>query len=636
MNTHRLPEAVLSELLDAAPDGIVMAGVDGRITFVNRAALELFGFGRTELVGQPVERLVPERLHQRHVVDRTAYTDNPRTRPMGLGLRLVGRRRDGSEVPVEISLAPMSAQGERAIVAIVRDATEQRKLEQERLRFAQAHAVEEIVGALDAIVWESKTPDRESLTYLGGREEMMLGYPREQWRAPGFWGSLVHPDDRLSALTFAETAQEQDNFELVYRVIASDGAVHQVRDIVTVVRDDHGMIERLRGVITDVTERQQIADRLTQAQKMEAVGQLAGGIAHDFNNLLTIVSGYARRLAGRAELEDARTDLEQILTASDRAADLTRQLLAFARRGFTSAALVDPGATIRELEPMLRRLLAADIVFDFRLGPALPQVLIDPTSLEQIMMNLIINASDAMPAGGTLTVGCDTLEVGSDEARQHGAQQGHYVRISVADTGAGIASDVLERIWEPFFTTKGGKGTGMGLATVYGTVDQARGWVEVKSELGSGTTFAVMLPAAGDPVVPEPAAPSRATLLLVEDEPALRKLVVTVLEEQGYVVLSAGNGLDAVTVAERHGGSIDLLVTDVVMPKLSGPELAGQLRALRPGLEVLFMSGYNDSRLVSRGVEDMRANLIVKPFTPDQLVQRVDELTSGRAGGESG
>jgi two-component system cell cycle sensor histidine kinase/response regulator CckA len=628
MSVERLPEGALAEMLDAAPDGIVMAGTDGRIQYVNKAAAELFGYEREQLIGAAVEQLIPGRLRGPHIADRAAYAERPRPRAMGLGLRLQGLHRDGSEVPVEISLAPMAFEGEQAIVAVIREATEQRRLEEERMRYAQAHAVEEIVGALDAIVWESTTPDRESLTYLGGREEMLLGYPRDQWMQPGFWMSLVHPEDRLAALTFVEAARESENFELLYRMISAEGEVRQVRDIVTVTRNPDDSIQRLRGVITDITDRQEVAARLTQAQKMEAVGQLAGGIAHDFNNLLTIVSGYARRLSARADLVSARSDLEQILMASDRAAELTRQLLAFARRGHTSASLIDVSALARELEPMLRRLLAADIVFDFHLAPGLPQVMMDRTGLEQIMMNLLINASDAMPAGGTLRVTTQERSVSGEQAAVHGLEPGPYVELSIADTGTGMPPETVERIFEPFFSTKGERGTGMGLATVYGTVDQADGWIDVTSAVGEGTRFTVVLPAAGDPADAGPPQDlQRPTLLLVEDEPALRLLVVTMLEEEGYLVLQAGNGLDAIALAERHRGEIDLLLTDVVMPRLSGPELAQQLRGLRPGLEVLFMSGYNDSRLVHRGVEQANINLLVKPFSPDELVMKVGELT---------
>ena len=628
MSSDSLPERALSELLDAAPDGILLVGSDGRVRYANQAIGSLFGYPHQELLGIAVERLIPGRSRGRHVRDRAEYMAQPRPRSMGLGLQLHGLRSDGSEVPVEISLAPMTVEQRKLIVVIVRDATEQRKLEQERLRYAQAHAVEEIVAGLEAIVWESTTPDRESLCYLGGREAMLLGYPRSQWLQPGFWLSVLHPEDRLTALSFAETAREQDTFELHYRLIAADGTVRQVRDIVSVARDQHGAITRLRGVITDITERLEIADRLTQAQKMEAVGQLAGGIAHDFNNLLTIVSGYARRLLSRPELAAARDDLDQILTASDRAAQLTRELLAFARRGESAATLLDLSTLMRDLEPMLRRLLAGDIVFDFQLEPGVPRVMMDRTVLEQILMNLLLNASDAMPAGGTLTVTTKSRSVDEAQAERRGLQPGDYALLSIADTGVGIPAEMLPRIFEPFFSTKGDKGTGMGLATVYGAIDQASGWIDVDSTVGQGTTFAVMLPAAATPAEPPSEVDQeRITLLLVEDEPALRKLVVTMLEEKGYAVLQAGNGLDAIAVAERHRGEIDLLITDVVMPRLSGPELAQQLRSLRPGVEILFMSGYNDSRLVNRGIEQADANLLVKPFTPDQLFSRVHELT---------
>jgi len=279
---------------------------------------------------------------------------------------------------------------------------------------------------------------------------------------------------------------------------------------------------------------------------------------------------------------------------------------------------------------MLRRIIADDIVFHFELDPRVPQVMLDRAALEQILMNLIINASDAMVAGGTLTLATHTHVVSASESSVHGVPVGEDVRITVADTGSGIPPELRARVFEPFFTTKQEKGTGMGLASVYGIVEQAGGWIDLDSALGVGTTFQVMLPGAGPAAVPEddvqPVA--RATVLIVEDEAALRQLVGSMLEEQGYLVLQAENGLDAIALAERHRGTLDLLITDVVMPRLSGPELAQQLRSLRPGLEVLFMSGYNDSRLVGRGGEQVQFNLLVKPFTPDQLIQRVVELTA--------
>ncbi len=626
MTGTELPDGMLSALTDDASDAIVLVGADGRVRYVNPAARRLFGYDGDELIGVAVECLIPGRLRSRHVADRVAYSAQPLPRPMGMGLRLEGLRRDGSEVPVEISLAPVGVGADRAVVAVVRDATEQRKVEEERVRYAQARAVAEIVDSLDAIVWESATADRESLTYVGGRDEMLLGYPRERWLQAGFLPSVIDPEDRVATLAFAESVEHQDAFELSYRMVAANGARREVRDTVTVTRGVGGELERVRGVITDVTERRAIADRLAQAQKMEAVGQLAGGIAHDFNNLLTIVSGYAHRLIRQPTLAESKADLEQIVAAADRASELTRQLLAFARRGQSTPTLQPPSEVLRQLEPMLRRLLAADIVFDFRLAADLPAVHIDRTAFEQIMMNLMLNAADAMPAGGTLTVASDVLAIPQAESSRHGGPPGRYVRLSVSDTGTGMTPAVLERVFEPFFSTKGDQGTGMGLATVLGTVDQAGGWIDVASVVGAGTTISVMLPAVGDGGETNARPTSRATVLLVEDEPALRALAVRMLEEEGYAVLQAGNGHDAIVAAERHAGEIDLLVTDVVMPRLSGPELAQHLRALRPGLEVLFMSGYNDSRLLDRGVNQATVNLLVKPFTHEELIYRVATL----------
>jgi hypothetical protein len=632
MGADGFHEEALIELLDAAPDGILLVRSDGRIVFGNAAAQQLFGYARDELLDTAIEALVPGRYRSRHVSDRQAYTSQPLARPMGLGQRPRGLRKDGSEFAVEVSLAPMSSSGERLIVTIIRDVTEQRAIEEQRLLYARSQAVDEIVASLEAIVWESTTPDRGSLTYLGGREGAFLGYPREEWLAHGFWLSVVHPEDRLAALTFAETASEKDTFELVYRLIDASGGIHHVHDVASVTRGGGGEVARLRGVIVDVTERRELEGRLSEAHKMEAVGELAGGIAHDFNNLLTIASGYARRLRGRGELAHAHADLDQIITATDRAAELTSQLLTFARRGQGEATLVDPSEAIRDLEPMLRRLIDADIVFDFQLDRELPGVLIDRTQLEQIVMNLILNARDAMAAGGTLTIASQIRGVSEAEASRHGVADGDYVELLLSDTGVGMAPEVRERIFEPFFTTKKDRGTGMGLATVYGIIDQAGGWVYVDSAVGEGTTFHVVLPVAA-PIRPQTDAQDNSdapTLLLVEDEAALRQLVATLLVEDGYTVLQAGNGLDAIALAERHRGPIDLLITDVVMPRLSGPELAQQLRGLRPGLPVLFMSGYNDSRLVSRGVAQANVNLLVKPFTPDQLLTTVQQLTTTR------
>ena len=630
-------QGLLVAALDAAPDGVLLVGNTGRIIFANEASLRLFGYGVGELTGALVETLVPAGYQHRHLLDRDRFIAAPRRRPMGPGLQLSGLRKDGSEIPVEISLAPLTRRGETVTVTVIRDATEQRALQGQLLRDARSEAVEEIVSGLDAIVWEGTAPDRESMTYLGGREQAFLGYPPEHWLKPGFWLSVVHPDDRIAALTFAETARERDMFELEYRLIDADGAIHTVRDLVSVRRNADGGIDRLSGVIVDLTERLELEGRLSHAQKMEAVGQLAGGIAHDFNNLLTIVSGYARRLHGREDLAGARDELDQIVIAADRAAELTRGLLAFARRGAAHPELLDVSDTVRALEPMLRRLIDADILFRFELEPGAPLVMMDRTELEQVLMNLILNACDAMHDGGTLTVTTHAHHPAASRSQLRGTSIDDGVQISIADTGTGIPRAVRERIFEPFFTTKADKGTGMGLATVFAIVDRAGGTIDLHSTVGEGTTFDVTFPAAPSAEQQSVARVhnSGPTLLVVEDEPALLTLVVRMLEDENYIVLQAGNGLDAIALAERHRGPIDLLLTDIVLPRLSGPELAERLTTMRPGLEVLFMSGYNDSRLASRAIDQANVNLLAKPFSAEELLERVQGLTAAVAVGHA-
>ncbi|MGH2913699.1 MAG: response regulator [Solirubrobacteraceae bacterium] len=641
MGVARIPQGALTEALDALGDGVLIVDAEGVIRYANRRLAELFGYSHDELVGAVVERLVPGALRGRHVGLRDGYTRAAWRRGLGHLPPQPGLRSDGSEVAVEISLAPLK--GSPALfVAVLRDATDRLVLEDQRLRDAQARAVQEIVGALDAIVWESETPDRRTLKLLGGRDEVRLGYPTPRWQEPGFWASIVHHTDRV-AVVQSLLAPHSESLELTYRIVDADGEMRDVRDVVSVTRGSAGEIVRLRGVITDVSGRHELASRLNRAAKMQAVGQLAGGIAHDFNNLLTIVSGYARRLAARPDLASVHEDLEQILTASDRAGQLTRQLLAFSRRGHGPAAKVDVGALVGELAPMLRRLLAADIAFEFRIEPGLAPVVIERTGLEQVIMNLVLNAADAMAAGGTLTIDGRECVVSGQEALDRGVAEGSFLELSIADTGTGIVPETVDRIFEPFFSTKGEHGTGMGLATVHGIVVEAGGFIGVDSSVGpgtvgvggaSGTTFTVALPAVAIRTAATDPEDAGATLLLVEDEPALRTLMVTMLRERGYSVLQAGDGDRALAVAAAHEGQIDLLVTDVVMPRLSGPELVAQLRSAQPGLAVLFMSGYNDSRLVSRGLDEASVNLLVKPFTPAQLVAHVSEaLAAADSGG---
>ena len=528
------------QLLDSTPDGMVIVDADGIIQLVNRQAEALFGYDREELLGQPVEILVPERVQAVHSTHRRGYFPHPLTRPMDVGADLAARRKDGSEFPVDISLSSIDTDQGRLVLAAVRDITERRKFEAEGVR-------------LEA---------------------------------------------------------------------------------------------RVREVEAD-EQRTTLEARLQQSERLESIGQLAGGVAHDFNNLLGGIMNYAglvaatlddeiaaRDLADDAVFTSLAEDVQEIIHVAQRAAALTRQLLIFSRRDVVKLEPVDLNAVVVDMEHLLRRTISEDIELTVDLSPALPRVLGDHGQLEQVLMNLVINARDAMPTGGRLHITTDTVTLTDDDVPMHALAAGMYVRLIVADTGHGMDPEVVARAFEPFFTTKPtGIGTGLGLATVYGIATQAGGDVTIYSEHGLGTTMRVRLPVSGDDaaattaVVPaaEPMTTGE-TILLVEDEEIIREPARRTLVRHGYVVLSASGADEALHVLADHDGPIDLLLTDIVMPGRSGKELAADFAVLRPGTPVLFMSGYSHDVIVHEGALDPGVTLIEKPFTADGLLRAVREV----------
>ena len=384
-------------------------------------------------------------------------------------------------------------------------------------------------------------------------------------------------------------------------------------------------------------DRKRLEDQLLQAQKLEAIGSLAGGLAHDFNNILTAITGYSELSLRRLGEEDPiRKNIQEIYKASQRAGDLTRQLLAFSRKQVMQPRVLNLNGIISNMERMLRRLLGEDIELATRLESKGVQVKVDEGQIEQVIMNLAVNARDAMPNGGKLTIETDVTTLGEDAAqRLLGLGAGPYVRLTVSDTGSGMDAEVRGKIFEPFFTTKQrGKGTGLGLATVYGIVKQSGGHIAVASEPEKGSTFQVYLPqaageisaAAREKPAPAPSAQGSETILLVEDEEAVRDLLREVLQGKGYRVLEARDGFEALRLSTGHSGSIDLLLTDVIMPKMNGRELAERLKPERPKTKVLYMSGYTDNAIVHRGVLEDGTAFLQKPFTPETLAQKVREI----------
>jgi two-component system, cell cycle sensor histidine kinase and response regulator CckA len=450
---------------------------------------------------------------------------------------------------------------------------------------------------------------------------------------------LIEPRLRAKARSFIARARAGERLPLYETLrVRKDGTLVPVSVSLSAVRGPDGEPTGLAAIYYDLTERKCLEERLRQAQKMEAVGRLAGGVAHDFNNLLTVINGFAEILQDQLPLGDRRRDMAgEIRKAGQRAAELTQQLLAFSRRQIVAPRVLDLNVVVADLERMLRRLIGEDVELATVLRSGVGRVDADPGQLEQVILNLAVNARDAMPRGGKLTIETGTAELDEEYARiRQEVRPGQYALLAVSDSGCGMTDEVKARLFEPFFTTKEpGSGTGLGLATVYGIVKQARGHVEVYSEAGRGTTFKVYLPVTREASaeVPPPAfggdpPPTGAeTLLLAEDEAAVRGLAREVLRSLGYTVLEAATGAEALRVCEAHPGPVHLLVSDVVMPGgVSGRELAERSKVFRPRMPVLFISGYTDDAVMRHGVLQAQMHFLQKPFTPTALARKVREV----------
>lgn len=500
----------------------------------------------------------------------------------------------------------------------------ERQLEETNARLRQ------ITETIDEVFWLTD-PSKRKVIYISPGYERVWGRTCEELYADGSsWLAAVHPEDRARVEKAAYERQISGAYDEEYRVVRPDGTIRWVRDRAYPVRNSSGEVYRIAGVAKDVTDRRLLEAQLVQAQKLDSIGKLAGGIAHDFNNILTVIASNCALLAELGLAGEAGESLREIETATERASALTRQLLAFARQEVLELKNVDVAEVVADTERLLRRILGEDVLLEIDLGAAPSVVRIDPGSLVQVLMNVAVNARDAMPRGGKLRLTVSRSVVGAAGAPAPiGAGPGEYVTLTMTDDGVGIPSEILARVFEPFFTTKAiGHGTGLGLSVVHGIVTQAGGAVDVASRPGE-TTLRIHLPRVDAPATgpspranPQPVA-GHETILVVDDEDPIRCVVARALRSSGYVVLEARDGPDALRRLAEHDGRVDLLLTDVVMPHMDGRTLADELSRARPDLRVLFTSGYTDDAILRYGVERARVAFLRKPFDLSTLRKRV-------------
>jgi PAS domain S-box-containing protein len=679
------------QLVELSPDAIIIHQ-DEKFAFANTAAVRLAGGDdASDLIGKSIYEMIAPEYHD-SIRERVAKVYQGEPAPPA---EIKTSRLDGSVVDCEIAAVPFTHRERDAVLAVVRD-TSERKRVQLALEEANQRALTDYERLVERIAALGQTLANErDLTKIlrALREFTVLSVPcdglviclydsgKETRRGvycwvdehevePGEVGDIPVGDGMVGRAIKTSTVVIDNNYE--------QSMLTKQPFIVGIYDDDHSPKSALTAPMTvlgrtigcvevqtyqpsayspehatamrmaaslaaSAIENVALAERehekgeqLRQAQKMEAVGRLAGGVAHDFNNLLTAINGYSDLTLRSLEPKDPlRPRIEEIKKAGERAASLTRQLLAFSRKQMLQPRVLDLNIIIADVDKMLRRLIGEDVMLETRLNPSLGQVKADPGQIEQILMNLVVNARDALPVGGHITVGTRNRYLERTHIKgEEVVKPGHYVVLSVSDDGCGMDSQTQKKIFEPFFTTKEfGKGTGLGLSTVYGIVKQSEGSIWVYSEPGKGTTFNIYLPRVDDVAAQEemaemkqPVAAGRETVLLVEDEPVVRALAREVLEQYGYTVICAADGQEGLDICQTFAGRIDLIITDVVMPRMSGRELAESVASVRPDARILYMSGFTDDAIVRHGMLDEDFPFIQKPFSPELLASKTREL----------
>jgi len=620
-------DARFQSLVEQSLVGIFMLQ-DDVFTYVNPKFGQIFGYHPDELTGSKTLLDLVARDDQIRVITQFLRPLQEQSRSLHFYFR--GRRSDSASIDLEVNGTRTQLNGKPAIIGSLLDITERNRAEEQLSKLWQA--VEQ--SPVSVVI----TDLRGRIEYVNPRFTEVSGYSEAE---------LVGQNPRI----LKSGAMDRDFYQNLWQTISSGrewhGELHNKKKSgelfwesgsISAVKNSEGRITHFVAVKEDVTERKQSFDQLRQVQKMEAIGQLAGGIAHDFNNLLTIINGYSTLLIrGLESGSPMRKEAEQILRAGERAAELTRQLLSFSRRQILEPKVLNINIQVQSVEKMLRRLIGEHIELVTHLSEDIGFIKIDPGQVEQIIMNLVVNARDASETGGEITIETGNCDLDEIFSLQHpGSVAGSYVKIAVRDRGFGMTDEVKRRLFEPFFTTKEmGRGTGLGLATVYGIVKQSGGYIDVISEPDQGASFNIYLPRVFQPAdalkrqaAEEPLQGSQ-TILVVEDEPGVLNLVVYTLRKRGFCVLETTDPEQGVILFEEHQEEIDMLLTDVVMPFMSGPALAELLIGKKPQLKVLFMSGHTDNKVSFEKILEQGVPFLPKPFTSDTLIKKVRETLAG-------
>ncbi len=624
----RESEREFRQLFDEAPTGYHEIDIEGRITRINRAELEMLGYSAEEMLGRHVWEFVRNQEATRKAVGARIAGSVPLTpfeqtvvkkdgtRMLGLFQEWHLRDTDGRIIGIRTT---------------VQDITERKRAE-EALRESK-DTLQALIDASPAAII-AVDHDGRVKTWNAAAEQIFGWSEKEVLGQPFLWAPEEHYPEHQYLRERVSRGEIFTGVEV--RRQKKDGTLMNVSISGAPLHDAQGNVTGIMAIITDITDRKNLEYQFRQAQKMEAIGRLAGGIAHDFNNILTAIFAFGGLLLNRTGQDDPRrAGLEQIKKAAEQAALLTQQLLAFSRQQVLEPKVLDLNALVGEMEKMLRRIIGDDIELMTVLNPKLGHIEADRSQVEQVVVNLVVNARDAMPQGGNITIETDNAELDESYARQYAyVTPGPYVMLAVSDTGIGMDEETQSHIFEPFFTTKEpGKGTGLGLSTVYGIVKQSGGYIWVRSEPGDGTSFKVYFPLTKEAPQPadQPATSQRnfkgsEVILLVEDNEMVRDPTREILEESGYTVLPGENAQQALRICSTYKGRISLVITDVIMPGMSGRDLVKKLASLKPEMKVLYMSGYTEETISHHGVLDSGIAFLRKPFLPDTLLLKVREV----------